>query len=237
MTKPYTYVLEGIGEDFLPSTMSFQYVDDVVRVHDKESFQMTRRLVKEEGIFAGASCGAAVAGAMKYLRKHDREGMVAVIVLPDSARNYLSKLFNDNWMEENGFMAEDTLVGTVGDLLHTKPKRALVCVEDGSTLADAIETFKKHNISQAPVMRGDDLVGVLTENKLLHRALRRNSDADLVGDVTDLDFCVVHHDTELPVLTELFSRFKVALVYEGKSPKEIVTRIDLIDYLSKVKRG
>ena len=103
MTKPYTYVLEGIGEDFMPSTMNFDNVDEMVRVNDKECFEMTRRLVREEGIFAGASCGAAVAGALKYLRKNDREGMVAVIILPDSGRNYLSKVFSDNWMSENGF--------------------------------------------------------------------------------------------------------------------------------------
>ena len=198
---------------------------------------MTRRLVREEGIFAGASCGAAVAGALKYLRKHDREGLVAVVVLPDSGRNYLSKLFNDKWMEENGFMDPDTITGTVGNILHTKTKRPLVSVGHDSTLLAAIDVFKKHNISQAPVMKGNQLVGVLTENKLLHRALRRTSDSDRVGDVADLDFCVVHTDTELPVLTELFSRFKVALVYENKVPTDIITRIDLIDYISKTKRG
>ena len=96
--------------------------------------------------------------------------------------------------------------------------------------------FKKHDISQAPVMKDESLVGVLTENKLLHRALRGNSRSDIVGDVADLDFCVVHQETELPVLTELFSRFKVALVYDNKTPTDIITRIDLIDYISKVKR-
>jgi cystathionine beta-synthase len=236
-TKPYTYVLEGIGEDFMPSTMDFQFLDDIVRVNDKESFEMTRRLVREEGIFAGASCGAAVAGALKYLRGRDKEGMNVVIILPDSSRNYLSKLFNDNWMQENGFFQPDDISGTVKDILKTKNKRSLVSVTHDSTVNDAIEMFKKYDISQAPVMQGDALVGIITENKLLHRALRRNSKSELAGDIADLDFCIVHEHTELPVLTELFSRFKVALVYKSKQPIDIITRIDLIDYISKIKRG
>jgi cystathionine beta-synthase len=234
MTRPYTYVIEGIGEDFMPTTMDFKYVDDIVRVNDKECFQMTRRLVREEGIFAGASCGAAVAGALKYLRQHDREGMVAVVILPDSGRSYLSKLFNDKWMEENSFFEPDRTHGNVADLLKTKPPAGLVSIDAGSTLSEAISLLKKHGISQAPVMDGASLLGVLTENKLLHRALQGDRSQESVRDLADLDFCVVHGYTELPVLIELFARFKVALVFDGsQGPKDIITRIDLIDYMAK----
>ena len=232
MTKPYTYVLEGIGEDFMPSTMSFDNVDEMVRVNDKECFEMTRRLVREEGIFAGASCGAAVAGALKYLRKNDREGMVAVIILPDSGRNYLSKVFSDNWMSENGFFEPERTSGTVQDLVQSRGKRKLISLNADSTVESAIDYLKKNGISQAPVMDGEQLVGVLTEKSLLHRAINGGLNVS-IRELCDLDFCVVHDDTELPVLLELFSRFKVALVFDDKKgPKGIITRIDLIDYMS-----
>ena len=197
---------------------------------------MTRRLVAEEGIFAGASCGAALAGAMKYLRKHDREGMVAVVVLPDSAKNYLSKVFNDRWMEENGFMEPPTVEGTVSDLLHSKSKREVITIEHTTTVVDAVETLKKYDFSQAPVVDGESLLGILTEKSLLHHAIKGHAGQDMVRELIDMDFCVVHEDTELYVLMELFSRFETALVYEDKKPCDIITRIDLIDYMSRSKK-
>jgi len=234
MTKPYTYVLEGIGEDFMPSTMDFEFVDDVIRVNDQECFEMTRRLVREEGLFVGASCGAAVAGALKYLRRHDREDMVVVIILPDSAKNYLSKLFNDNWMEENGFFNKRSNLGTVSDLQKNKVPRPLVSLTANTTIDDAISALKKHGISQAPVLDEGRLTGILTENKLLHRALKGKPSSDTIRDVADLDFCVVHPHSELANLVELFRRFQVALVYneDKKGPVDIITRIDLIDFMS-----
>ena len=182
MTKPYTYVLEGIGEDFMPSTMDFKYVDEVIRVNDQECFEMTRRLVRR-GLFVGASCGAAVAGALKYLRRHDKEGMVAVIILPDSAKNYLSKLFNDNWMEENGFFDKRPDLGLVADLQATKVNRPLISLSADTTIQDAISSLKKHGISQAPVLDEGRLTGILTETKLLHRALKGEPSSDTIRDV------------------------------------------------------
>jgi len=237
MTKPYTYVLEGIGEDFMPSTMDFSNVDDLERVTDQECFEMTRRLVAEEGIFCGASCGAALVGAMKYLKRHDREDMIAVVILPDSAKNYLSKLFNDKWMEENGFFDPPKVIGTVSDLLHAKSKKGLITVDANASVRQAVELLKKHNFSQAPVMKDGQLVGVLTEKNLLHRAIKGNAHVDEVQDLVDLDFCIVHQHTELPVLMELFSRFQTALVYDRHSPVEIITRIDLIDYIAQTKKN
>ena len=235
-TQPYTYVLEGIGEDFMPSTMDFQYVDDVVRVHDQECFEMTRRLVREEGIFAGASCGAAVVGALKYLRQHDREGIIAVVILPDSAKNYLSKVFNDKWMEENGFMDSPEDMGSVSDIIKLKGKSTLLSMTHDTNIRNAIALLKKHGISQAPVMKEGKLLGVITERQLLERALKGKTE-ETVEDWIDLNFCVVHDHTEITVLKELFRRFEVALVYkERTSPKDIITRIDLADYISN-KRG
>ncbi len=233
LTQPHTYVVEGIGEDFLPSTMNFDYVDDVIRVNDKECFQVTRRLVREEGMFCGASSGAAVAGALRYLGLHDREGLSAVVLLPDSGSRYLSKVFNDAWMRENGFLEPETNLGTVQDILSGRGERALVTVSASSTVAEVIGRLKLHGISQVPVMDGDRLVGIISETRLLERALRGGSSDAPVRELVQADYCTVDRQTVVPVVTELFRRSKVAIVVEGSRPVDIITRIDLIDFISK----
>ena len=233
MTRPYTYVLEGIGEDFMPSTMNFDCVDDVVRVNDKECFEMTRRLVREEGIFAGASCGAAIAGALKYLRKHDREGMTAVIILPDNAKNYLSKVFNDKWMEENGFFEPDIHTGTVADILKKKGKSKLLTLDQGTSIVDSISFMKRHGISQVPVTQDGKLIGVLNETTL-RKIVQSGKKANDISLLVDLDFCVVHSDTEVYVLKDLFDRYKVALVFNAKNEMtNIITQIDFLDFMAQ----
>lgn len=234
LTQPHTYVLEGIGEDFLPSTMDFQYVDDVVRVNDKECFQMTRRLVREEGLYVGGSCGAAAAGAIKYLRRHDKVGLRAVVLLPDSATRYMSKIFNDAWMRENGFLEPETSLGHVGEMIGDRKGRKLVVVRSDAKVAEAVGVLKLHGISQVPVVSEGKLVGVLFEKRLLERALEGGPADVPVGELVDASYCTVDEDTEVTVLTELFRRFKVAVVLDEKNaPVDIITRIDLIDFISK----
>jgi cystathionine beta-synthase len=236
LTQPHTYVIEGIGEDFLPSTMDFQYVDDVVRVNDKECFQTTRRLVREEGLFCGGSSGAAVAGALKYLRRHDREGLTAVVLLPDGANKYLSKIFNDSWMRENGFLEPDTRMGSVADLMAFRGKRSLVTVRPSARVAEVIGVLKMHGISQVPVMEGGRIQGVLFDKRLLEKALEGGRSDVPVADLVEASYCTVDRDTEVAVLTELFRRFKVAIVLDNDhAPVDIITRIDLIDFISETR--
>lgn len=232
-TQPYTYLVEGIGEDFLPTTMDFQYVDDVVRVNDKECFLMTRRLVREEGIFCGASCGAAVAGALKYLRLHDREDLNVVVILPDSAKNYLSKVFNDKWMEENGFFAADNNLGFVAELVQSKGTRSLIAVPPDASLAEAIKLFKDHGISQLPIIENDNVIGVLNERTLLQRALESGAMDAPARDLADMNYSTVDPETDITVLIEMFRRYRLAIVYQNSKPIDIITRIDLIDYISR----
>jgi cystathionine beta-synthase len=233
LTQPHTYVLEGIGEDFLPGTMDFQFVDDVVRVNDRECFHMTRRLVREEGIYCGGSCGAAVAGALKYLKRHDRPGLTAVVILPDSSFKYLSKIFNDSWMRENGYMEPETRFGTVSDLVSGRASRKLVTIDSSARVTEAVGVLKLHGISQVPVVEGDRLKGVLFEKRVLQRALEGGPATSTVGDLVDASYCTVDGETEISVLAELFRRFKVAVVLDDKKPVDIITRIDLIDYISR----
>ena len=119
LTKPFSYYVEGIGEDFLPSTMNLKILDEIMRVDDKECFMMTRDLVRQEGLYVGGSSGAAVAGAIKYAEMSKRKENILVL-LPDSAQKYLSKVFDDKWMRENGFLDEPDVLGTVSQLLRSR---------------------------------------------------------------------------------------------------------------------
>ena len=128
VTKPFSYKVEGIGEDFFPTTMNLKILDDIVRVDDKECFLMTRDLCRLEGIMAGGSGGAVVAGALKYARMLDAAGTPKKIValLCDHGVKYMSKIFNDDWMRENGFLDDEPGIGTVADILQMRGKRKIV---------------------------------------------------------------------------------------------------------------
>src|SRR5690242_955043 len=119
VTKPFTYKVEGIGEDFFPTTIDLKVLDEIIRVDDKECFLMTRDLVRLEGLYVGGSGGAAVAGALKYARQTQKKENI-VVLLPDGAGKYLSKIFNDDWMRENGFLDDETGLGVVADVLKNK---------------------------------------------------------------------------------------------------------------------
>ena len=230
LTEAFSYVLEGIGEDFLPSTMDFQYVDHLVRVNDKECFHATRRLAREEGIFGGGSSGAAVAGALKYLRHHDREGLRAVVLLPDNGSRYLSKIYNDKWMEENGFLETPVSLGTVREVLDD---RNPVTIASDTKVSEAIGLMKLHGISQMPVMDGDRIQGVIHERTLLERALAGGGAGSRIGDLADNNYCTVDPDTEVAVVTDLLRKVRVALVVDDNNLSGVITRIDIIDHIAR----
>ena len=235
MTEAFSYVLEGIGEDFLPSTMDFQYVDDVVRVNDQECFQMTRRLAREEGLFVGGSCGAAVAGALRWLRENDREGLNVLILLPDSGSRYMSKIYNDKWMEENGFLGTPVSLGVVQHVIDSMGRREVISVDAATPMKNAIELMKKHGISQLPVT-GDDgkIEGVIHERHLLEQALKTEPFAATAGEVAEPDFCTVSLSTEVSVASDLLRKARIALVLDGDKLVGVLTHIDLIDHIAKV---
>src|SRR4029077_7064580 len=154
MTRPFSYYVEGIGEDFLPSTMNLKIIDEIVRVDDKECFLMTRALCREEGLTVGGSSGAAVAGAIKYAERLDERGerKNILVLLPDGAQKYLSKIFDDHWMRENGFLDEEDPFGTVAALLRSKPPRRAVTADKSGAIREVISLLKEHSISQVPVL-------------------------------------------------------------------------------------
>ncbi len=240
MVEAYSYVVEGIGEDFMPSTVDWTNIDDVVRVNDKECFQMTRRIVREEGIFCGGSSGAAVAGALKWTRDNDAEGLKVLVILPDSGSRYLSKIFSERWMEEGGYLEPEATMGYVRDLVRLRGgTRGLISVETSARVHEVVGLLKLHGISQVPVVDLDNnVLGILTENVLLERALRGESRTESVVNLVQPNFCTVNKSTEIAVVTSLFSKSKVAVILdEDDKAIDIITRIDLIDYISRVTSG
>src|SRR5262249_16891877 len=138
-------------EDFFPTTMNLKIIDEIVRVDDKECFLMTRDMTRLEGLFVGGSGGAAVAGALKYAKLGDRPIKILVF-LCDGGEKYVSKIFNDDWMRENGFLEDQPGLGTVADILAAKGSRKIVSATQQSKVKDVILMLKNLGISQLPVI-------------------------------------------------------------------------------------
>ena len=173
--SPRSYKVEGIGEDFIPKTFNRQIVDEMVRVSDKESFNTARRLAREEGILAGGSSGTALAAALKYARRLPQPRTI-VVLLPDTGRNYLSKMYSDRWMQENGFWEDRARPRqVVGEILSGKTQQpTLISVSPQDKLGRAIALMEVHSISQLPVVEQDRVVGSINESaimKVLHDGL------------------------------------------------------------------
>jgi cystathionine beta-synthase len=227
----HSYKVEGVGEDFLPSTLDFDVIDDVVQISDREAFTMARRLVREEGMFCGGSSGLAMAGALKWLRTngaHLTEDDVVVVLLPDSGSRYLSKLFDDNWMRENGFLEQ----ASVADLLANRSREVITVSEDTSVEA-AIRQMKTHGISQLPVL--DDagqLHGIIGEGDLLDYLISGGAMDHTIADLHAHEVATVDPDMPLDELTAVFGRSQAAVVLEAGQVIGIVTKIDVIDFLA-----
>ncbi|MEO8878195.1 MAG: pyridoxal-phosphate dependent enzyme [Polyangiaceae bacterium] len=233
ITKPFSYKVEGIGEDFFPTTMNLKILDDIVRVDDKECFTMTRDLTRLEGLFVGGSGGAAVAGAIKYAQARKKKEKILVF-LCDHGQKYVSKIFNDDWMRENGFMDDQPGLGTVRDILAATPKRDMVTAPATAKIRDVIDTLKRLNISQLPIVDNGKLRGLVGEVDLLrHLVSGQNTPYSAVGDLIEGDYATVTPETKIELLQSVLADAKAAIVSDGDELVGIVTKIDLIDFLSK----
>ena len=231
---PKVYKVEGIGEDFLPTALDLKFVDDVIQVGDRESFLMTRRLVREEGLFCGGSSGTAVVAALQVAKTLPADKMV-VVILPDSGSRYVSKVFNDDWMRENRFIETPLAEGRVDDILRSK-KIQLITAKHGDSKTDVIARMKQYDISQLPVL-GDEggYLGMVTELDLLNHLLSEGThDArETIEDIVSPDAAkTVTRETPLGALSEIFAGGKVAVALEEERAVGILTKIDLIDYLA-----
>jgi cystathionine beta-synthase len=233
LTKPFSYYVEGIGEDFLPGTMNLKIIDTIIRVDDKECFNMTREVVRLEGIFCGGSGGAAIAGAVKYAEQLGNEKKNIVVLLPDSAQKYLSKIFDDEWMRSNGFLEEEDPLGTVRDLLATKRQRAILTTNRGESLRNVITMMKEHSISQIPVMDNGRLSGLLSEIDLLNYLLSHPGQMDTpIDELIEADYATVTPQTKIKLLKNIFNDAKLVCVLEKDDLVGVISKIDLIEYLA-----
>jgi cystathionine beta-synthase len=234
--KAFPYKVEGIGEDFLPSTLDLSCIDDVIRIGDKESFQWARRLVKEEGIFAGGSSGTAVAAAVRYARDLP-SGRLVVVLLPDSGSRYLSKFYDDKWMRENGFLESGWGETPLSEVLAAKSKHGLisVCIEDRIT--DVIAILKEHDISQVPALHPDGtLAGLVTEVDLLKHMLltdHTHSHEETISKIIRPAESVFTTMTPLEAALPSIVEDHVVLVSEANRPVGILTKIDVLDFIAQ----
>lgn len=233
---PKTYKVEGIGEDFLPSTLDLSVIDQVIRVADKESFLWARRLVKEEGIFAGGSAGAALSAAIRYAQTLPPERLV-VVILPDSGSRYLSKFYDDQWMRENGFLADEWNETALRDILAAKQLQGLITTRITDRMTDVIARMKHYDISQMPVLYPDGkLGGLVTEVDLLKHMLEnkhRHSPDETISEIVRPAQAIFSVDTPVETVLPAILEGQVALVTEEEQPVGILTKIDLLDYIAQ----
>ena len=235
----HPYLIEGVGEDILAGNMDFDLVDDFVRVSDREAMRMTRRLAREEGLFCGQSSGMAMAGALQWMEAHAddlSEDDVVVVLLPDSGFRYLSKTYNDDWMQDHGFMESPRSV-TIDQVLVARSagSSGLQVASVDETLGDVIATMAELGISQMPVVRDASIVGSLTESDILKRLIENPAArAWRVEEAMNEPFPVVPRSTSLDRLSACLERKGGAVLVEiqAGASYQIITKSDLISALA-----
>jgi cystathionine beta-synthase len=233
------YLVEGVGEDFWPTAYDPAVPHEIIAVSDADSFAMTRRLALEEGILVGGSSGMAVAAALRAAKDLPADAVV-VVLLPDGGRGYLGKIFNDGWMRSYGF-SNAPAGHTVADLLHSKTGTlpAFVYVHPNDTVRDAIETMTAANVSQLlvlaakpPVVMGE-VLGSLDERSLMSRVFSGETQlTDKVGSIVGDALTLIGVNEPVGSARAAFAEHDALLVTDGGKPLGVLTRHDLLTYLS-----
>jgi cystathionine beta-synthase len=234
------YLVEGVGEDFWPAAYDPSVPDEIVAVSDAESFRMTRRLAREEGLLVGGSCGMAVAGALEVARRAGPDDVI-VVLLPDGGRGYLSKIFNDEWMAGYGFLDQAAEI-TVGEVLRAKsdgmPK--LVHTHPNETVKVAIDILREYGVSQMPVVRAEppvmsaEIAGSVSEKDLLDALFEhRAALADPVERHMSGPLPLVGAKEPIAAAMEAVTKADAAVVLDEGKPIGVLTRQDLLSYLAR----
>lgn len=230
----YPYLTEGIGEDILPKNVDFSVIDQFVKVTDKDAAVMTRRLAREEGLFVGWSCGSAVHGALEYAKEHLKEGDLMVILLPDHGTRYLGKVYNDDWMRNHGFLENKTFT-SARDIIEARGKDyELVVVDKNDSVRQAISLMNKQSVSQIPVLDAGQVVGSVTDSKLLNKIIDNPELKDsFVTEVMEEPMKFVALDSTLDVLSSMVDKEKAVLVRDNGHQIHIITKHDLLAAITR----
>ncbi|MBV9599134.1 MAG: cystathionine beta-synthase [Chloroflexi bacterium] len=247
---PKIYKVEGIGEDFLPSAMDLSVVDRIEVVDDKESFLMTRRLTREEGILAGGSSGSALVAALRVARDVDDPDALIVVLLPDTGRNYLSKIYNEEWMRSNGFLEQfptHSVGDVVGNVQGERKLPAFIGVQARDSVRSAIDTMQNYGISQLPVLESDGdgvvdearMVGSIQERTLLDRIYRDPTLVDsAVGAAMDPPFPTIPRGADIDdAFDVLLGGAPALVVLDRDQPVGMITKLDLLEFVAEESRS
>lgn len=229
----YPYITEGIGEDFLPANVDFNIIDHFEKVTDKDAAVMTRRIAREEGIFAGNSAGSALAGLLQMKHMY-KKGDVVVIIFHDHGTRYLGKMFNDDWMRDRNFL-EATKPKAV-DLVANHKNQKLLTLDENATVSDALDLLNKFNISQIPVKSGNNFVGSVNDSSLFSRLVENSGIKKMpIKNFMQPAFPVVGEKASIEEVSKLITRDNNAvLVRDMGGNVHIITKHDIIEAVAKM---
>ena len=227
----YSYITEGIGEDILPENVDFSVIDGFEKVTDKDAAIYTRKMAREEGIFAGNSCGAAVKGLIQLKANFSKDDVV-VVLLHDSGSRYVGKMYNDDWMRERGFLEEEII--TAKDLVKNHDDKPLVSVFAEELVSHAIAKMRKFGISQIPVMKDNQFVGSIDDSVIYQTLVDQPELRDApISSIMGAAFPIVKSGTQVDELCKLINKNTPAVLVESDSgAMHIVTRYDIISAMS-----
>lgn len=227
----YPYITEGIGEDFLPQNVDFNVIDHFEKVTDKDAAIMTRRIAREEGIFAGNSAGSAMAGLLQ-MKDMFKEGDLVVVIFHDHGSRYLGKMFNDEWMRDRGFLEQQK--PTAQTIIESRSKSYVITVEATDKVEEALRLITEEDISQIPVKRGNDIVGAINESSLLMKLIK-NPDLknETIESVMDAPLPVVKMDATVEEISAKINKeVGAVLATDIGGNIHIISKFDIIKTLS-----